>query len=65
MALRASVMSVQDSIWYVLAFILSALIFIASANLWLIVPVLAWLAAYSLVLFLFSAPHPHSGRHYV
>lgn len=53
MALRASVMSVQDSIWYVIAFILSALFFIASADIYLILPVLAWLAAYSTVLFYF------------
>ncbi len=52
-ALRASVMSVQDSIWYVAAFILSALVFIASASFYLTIPVLVWLGAYSLVLFYF------------
>jgi len=53
MALRASVMSVQDSIWYVAAFILSALGFIGSASLYLTIPVLVWLAAYSAVLFFY------------
>jgi len=50
MALRASVMSVQDSIWYVTAFILSSLAFIASASLYLTIPILLWLAAYLVVL---------------
>ena len=50
MALRASVMSVQDSIWYVFAFILSALAFIASASLYLTLPVLMWLLAFGSVL---------------
>ncbi len=50
MALRASVMSVQDSIWYVLAFIISAMFFIASANIYLTIPVLLWLIAYFAVL---------------
>lgn len=53
MALRASVMSVQDSIWYVIAFILSALFFIGSASLYLTIPILFWLASYLLVLFYF------------
>lgn len=53
MALRASVMSVQDSIWYVLSFVLSALIFIGSASLYLTIPILLWLAAYIAVLVFF------------
>lgn len=53
MALRASVMSVQDSIWYVLSFVLSALLFIGSASLVLTIPILCWLAAYIVVLFYF------------
>lgn len=53
MALRSSVMSVQDSIWYVAAFILSALGFIASASLYLTLPVLFWIGTYSLVLIYF------------
>ena len=50
MALRASVMSVQDSIWYVIAFILSALFFIASASLYLALPVILWLLTFGAVL---------------
>lgn len=50
MALRASVMSVQDSIWYVIAFVLSALFFIGGASLILTIPVFIWLATYILVL---------------
>ena len=53
MALRASVMSVQDSIWYVGAFILSALFFIGSASVYLTIPVILWLSAYIIVLVFF------------
>lgn len=53
MALRASVMSVQDSIWYVAAFVLSALFFIGNASIYLTIPILVWLSAYLTVLFYF------------
>lgn len=53
MALRQSVMSVQDSIWYVGAFVISAIGFIGNASLYLTIPILLWLCAYFAVLYFF------------
>lgn len=53
MALRSSVMSVQDSIWYVVAFLFSALFFIGNASLYLTIPVLIWLGSYLSILTIF------------
>jgi len=50
MALRSSVMSVQDSIWYVVAFILSALFFMGNASIYLTIPILLWLGTYLSIL---------------
>ncbi len=50
MALRASVMSVQDSIWYVVAFLFSALFFVGNASIYLTIPILLWLGSYLSIL---------------
>lgn len=50
MALRASVMSVQDSIWYVVAFLLSAIFFVGNASIYLTIPILLWLGSYLTIL---------------
>ena len=50
MALRASVMSVQDSIWYVVAFLFSALFFVGNASIYLTIPILVWLGSYLSIL---------------
>ncbi len=49
-ALRSSVMSVQDSIWYVVAFLFSALFFMGNASIYLTIPILLWLGTYLSIL---------------
>jgi ATP-binding cassette subfamily B multidrug efflux pump len=45
-SLRESAVQIVDAIWYVLIYTGSALVMFAQADLWLMLPLLGWLAAY-------------------
>jgi len=45
-SLRESAVQIVDAIWYVLIYTGSALLMFAQADVWLVVPLLAWLALY-------------------
>lgn len=49
-ALRESVVQSVNAVWYILVYGTGAVLYLASANLWLALPILVWFAAYCLLL---------------
>ncbi|ONG53547.1 multidrug ABC transporter ATP-binding protein [Pseudoroseomonas deserti] len=49
-ALRESVVQSVNAVWYILVYGTGAVLYLASANAWLALPILVWFAAYCLLL---------------
>ncbi|MEE9319736.1 MAG: ABC transporter ATP-binding protein [Granulosicoccus sp.] len=62
LAVRDAVLKVLDVMVYVVIYFVAAMILVASSSLWMLLPFLVWLAAYSLMMWYFLPRMKHISR---